>query len=334
MKYEEIIRNIERKIFAPVYFFHGEEPWYIDQLTDLLENNVLDESLRDFNQTVAYGYDLSAREIVDMARQFPMMGNFQVVIIKEAQELKSWDEIENYLDNPLSTTILVLAHKHKKVDKRKTFYKKINTSKNAVVFESAKLKEAKVPEFIRELIRQKGYDMQSGALLLLSEYLGNDLSKINNELQKLIISIPKGSMISEDDIEQNIGISKDYNIFELQKALTQRDALKAQRMVNYFESNPKENPLQMLTVMLHNYFIKVFLYSHLHGQPQNVIASELGIPPFIVSEYAAAARVFPPNKVKKILAGIRLLDLKSKGVDSTDASGYNDLRVLIFQMIN
>jgi DNA polymerase-3 subunit delta len=227
-----------------------------------------------------------------------------------------------------------LAHKHKKVDKRKTFYKKINTSKNAVVFESAKLKEAKVPEFIRELIRQKGYDMQSGALLLLSEYLGNDLSKINNELQKLIISIPKGSMISEDDIEQNIGISKDYNIFELQKALTQRDALKAQRMVNYFESNPKENPLQMLTVMLHNYFIKVFLYSHLHGQPQNVIASELGIPPFIVSEYAAAARVFPPNKVKKILAGIRLLDLKSKGVDSTDSSGYNDLRVLIFQMIN
>jgi len=334
LKYDEIIRNIDHKIFAPIYFLHGEEPWYIDQLTNLIENNVLEEGLRDFNQKVAYGYDLSARDIVDIARQFPMMGNFQVVIIKEAQELKSWDEIETYLDNPLKSTILVLAHKHKKIDKRKTFYKKINASVHAVVFESEKIKEAKVPDFIRELIEQKGYDVHTAAMMLLAEYLGNDLSKINNEIQKLIISISPGSLITEDHIEQNIGISKDFNIFELQKALIQRDALKAQRIVNYFESNPKENPLQMLTVMLHNYFIKVFLYAQLHGQPQNAIASELGIPPFAVSEYASAARVFTPNKVKQIISSIRQLDLKSKGVDSTDSSGYNDLRVLIYKIIN
>lgn len=334
MKYDEIVRNIGNKIFAPVYFFHGEEPWYIDQLTDLIEEGVLEKGLRDFNQTVAYGYDYTAREIVDMARQFPMMGNFQVVIIKEAQELKSWDEIEAYIDKPLTTTILVFAHKHKKIDKRKTFYKKINASKHVVVFDSPKLREDKVPDFIHGLIKQKGYDMQRGALLLLSEYLGNDLSKINNELQKLIISIPPGSNITEDDIERNIGISKDYNIFELQKALTQRDALKAQRIVNHFESNPKENPLQMLTVMLHNYFIKVFLYAQFHGQPPNVIASELGVSPFFLTDYAAAARVFPPAKVRQILSSIRQLDLKSKGVDSTDSSGYNDLRVLVYTMIN
>ncbi|OFZ07557.1 MAG: hypothetical protein A2338_02990 [Bacteroidetes bacterium RIFOXYB12_FULL_41_6] len=191
-----------------------------------------------------------------------------------------------------------------------------------------------MPDFIRELITQKGYDVHTAAMMLLAEYLGNDLSKINNEIQKLIISIPPGSLITEDHIEQNIGISKDFNIFELQKALIQRDALKAQRIVNYFESNPKENPLQMLTVMLHNYFIKVFLYAQLHGQPPNAIASELGIPPFAVSEYAGAARVFTPDKVKQILSSIRQLDLKSKGVDSTDSTGYNDLRVLIYKIIN
>ncbi len=334
MKYEEIVRDIGNKIFAPVYFFHGEESWYIDQLTDLLEDNVLDEGMRDFNQTLVYGYDVTAKSIVDLARQFPMMGNYQVVIVKEAQELKSWDEIETYLNNPLNTTILVLAHKHKKVDKRKSFYKKINASKNAVVFESAKIRDDKVPAFIKELLNQRGYSIREMALRLMSEYLGNDLGKINNELQKLMISIPTGSEITEAEIEQNIGISKDYNIFELQKALVSRDALKAQRIVNYFESNAKENPLQMLTVMLHNYFIKVFLYAQLAGNPPNVIASEIGIPPFIVSEYAAAARSFPPAKVKNIISAIRSLDLKSKGVDSTDSSGYDDLRVLIFQVIN
>lgn len=334
MKYEEIARNISNKIFAPVYFFHGEEPWYIDQLTDMLEDNILDESMRDFNQAVVYGYDVTAKNIVDLSRQFPMMGNYQVVIVKEAQELKSWDDIETYLENPLNTTILVLAHKHKKVDKRKTFYKKVNASKNAVVFESAKIKDGKVPDFIKDILQQKGYSIRELALRLMSEYLGNDLGKINNELQKLMISIPAGAEITEDDIERNIGISKDYNIFELQKALVSRDALKAQRIINYFESNAKENPLQMLTVMLHNYFIRVFLYAQLAGNPPNIIASEMGIPPFALSEYSAAARAFPPAKVKKIISAIRQLDLKSKGVYSTDSSGYNDLRILIFQIIN
>jgi len=334
LKYEEIIRDVRNKIFAPVYLFHGEESWYIDQLTELLEENVLDESMRDFNQSVVYGYDVTDKNIVDLARQFPMMGNYQVVIVKEAQELKSWDEMEAYLAKPLNTTILVLAHKHKKIDKRKTFYKKMSASKNCVVFESAKLNENKVPDFIKGILGQHDFRIGTHALRLMSEYLGNDLGKVNNELQKLMISLPAGTEISEDDIEKNIGISKDFNIFELEKALVARDALKAQRIVNYFESNPKENPIQMLSVMLHNYFMKVFLYAHLAGNPPNVIASELGIPPFGLPEYASASRVFPPPKLKKIISAIRQLDLKSKGLFTSDSSGYDDLRVLIYQIIN
>jgi len=334
LKYEEIIRDVKNKIFAPVYFFHGEESWYIDQLTELLEDNVLDESMRDFNQSVVYGYDVTAKNVVDLARQFPMMGNYQVVIVKEAQVLKSWDEIEVYVANPLKTTILVLAHKHKTLDKRKTLYKKLSASKNCVLFESAKLKENKVPDFIKGILGQKGFGIGVHALRLMSEYLGNDLGKVNNELQKLMISLAPGAEITEDDIENNIGISKDFNIFELEKALVARDALKAQRIVNYFESNPKENPIQMLSVMLHNYFMKVFLYAHLAGNPPNVIASELGIPPFGLPEYASASRVFPPPKLKKIISAIRQLDLKSKGLFTSDSSGYDDLRVLIYQIIN
>ncbi len=334
MKYEEIVRDVRNKIYAPVYFFHGEEPWFIDQLTELLEDGVLDESMRDFNQSVVYGYDVDAKNIVDLARQFPMMGDYQVVIVKEAQVLKSWDEIETYVANPLKTTILILAHKHKTLDKRKTLYKKLSASKNCVVFESAKLKENKVPDFIKGVLGQKGYGIRLQALQLMSEYLGNDLGKVNNELQKLMISLPRGAEITEEDIENNIGISKDFNIFELEKALVARDALKAQRIVNYFESNPKDNPIQMLTVMLHNYFMKVFLYGQLAGNPPNVIASELGIPPFGLPEYASASRVFPPLKLKKIISAIRQLDLKSKGLFTSDSSGYDDLRVLIYQIIN
>ncbi len=334
MTYNEIIRNVDNKIFAPVYLFHGDEPWYIDQLTDLIEESVLEPEMRDFNQSVVYGYDVSAKDVVDLARQFPMMGNYQVVIVKEAQELKSWDEIEKYLTQPQTTTILVFAHKHRKIDKRKTFYKTINSSKNAVVFESAKLKENKIPDFIKELLSKKGFGIENNALQLIAEYLGNDLGKINNEVQKLLINLPQNTLVNADHIEQNIGISKDFNIFELQKALSQRNAFKAQQIVNYFESNPKENPIQMLTPMLHNYFMRVFLYGNLSGNPPNTIASELGVSPYFLSEYAMASRTFSAIKVRGIISDLRKLDLKSKGVDSNDSSGYDDLKVLVYKILN
>lgn len=334
MTFAEIVRNLGNKIFAPVYFFHGEEPWYIDQLTDLIEDSILDAATRDFNQSVIYGYDVTPREVVDLARQFPMMGNYQVVIVKEAQELKSWDEIEKYIAQPLSTTILVLAHKHKKVDKRKAFYKTITGSKNVVVFESVKIRDNKIPDFIKEELAKKGFNIESRALQLMAEYLGNDLGKINNELQKLLINLPPNTRINEDHIEQNIGISKDFNVFELQNALVQRDILKAQRIVNYFEANPKDNPIQMLTPMLHNFFMKVFLYSNLAGNPPNIIASEIGVSPYFLSEYALAAKSFSPLKVKGVISDLRKLDLKSKGVDSTDSTGYDDLKVLVYKILN
>lgn len=334
MKYEHIIRDIKNNIFSPVYFLAGEEPYFIDNITSLLENSILDEGLVGFNQTVVYGRDVSVKDVIDLSRRYPMMGNYQVVIVKEAQYLNQIEGIEPYINAPLDTTILIIAYKHKKVDKRKTFYKKMKSSKSTVVFDSEKVKDYLIPKWIESEIKTLGYSISPVALMLMSEYLGNDLGKISNEIDKLVINLSKQTQITETEIEQNIGISKDYNLFELQNALSDKDHLKAHRIIQYFEANPKDHPLQMIAPMLHNYFMKIFLYHNIRNKEPNIIASELGVHPFFVKDYSKASRSFSPRKIKAIISKIRTLDLKSKGVGSHDATSYGNLKELVFTIMN
>jgi DNA polymerase-3 subunit delta len=333
-EFEQIISDIRNKIFYPVYFFHGEEPYFIDQLTNYIEENALDESVKEFNQSIVYGRDISPKDIIDLSKRFPMMGNYQLVVVKEAQDIKEIGGLEPYLSSPLSSTILVLNYKYKKIDKRKTFYKKMKNSKEVVLFESKRLYENKIPAWIEKSVRLLGFSISPHASRMLSEYLGSDLGKINNELGKLVINLKKGALITEDEVESNIGISKDFNIFELQNALIARDAFKAQRIVRHFEANPKDHPLQMLTVVLHNFFMKVYLYHANSTSNQNTLASILGVNPYFVKDYQQAARVFKPQKIKSIISDIRQLDLKSKGLGSTDASGYGSLKELVFKILH
>ena len=252
MRYEQIINDIDNKIFFPIYFLFGEESFFIDQLTDYIEQHALDDSVKEFNQSIVYGRDVSVQDVIDLARRFPMMGNYQLVVVKEAQDIKSIENLEKYLDSYLDTTILVINYKYKKLDKRKAFYKKLNSTKDVVLFESQRFYDNQIPAWIENITKQLWYGINPVAARLLSDHLGNDLGKIYNEIEKLVINIEAGQSINENDIERNIGISKDFNVFEFQNALGTKNALKAQRIVQYFEANPKEHPLQMITVMLHN----------------------------------------------------------------------------------
>ena len=334
MTFEQIIADIQNKIFSPVYFFYGEEPFFIDQLTSYIEKNALDEDVKEFNQTVVYGRDLTPKDVIDLAHRFPMLGNYQLVILKEAQYLNKIEGIEPYLNAPLSSTILVVAYKYKKLDKRKSFYKRLNKSNDVTLFHSEKLRDYQVPDWIEKAAALLGHRINPIASRLLSDYLGNDLGKIQNELEKLAINLEKGTPITEDEIEKNIGISKDFNVFEFQNALGFKDALKAQRIVQYFEANPKEHPLQMVSVMMHNFFMKVFLYHYIKNMKPREIAAELGVNPYFVKDYQKAAKVYSPQKIKTIISQIKILDLKSKGVGSGDAGSYGELKELVFKILH
>jgi len=217
--FDQIINDIKNKIFFPIYFLYGEEPFYIDQLTAYIEQNALDESVKEFNQSVVYGRDVSPKDVIDLARRFPMMGNYQLVVVKEAQDIKNIEALEPYFDSYLESTILVINYKYKKLDRRKSFYKTLNKTKNVVLFESVRLYDNQIPGWIEKTVRLLGYRIDPVASELLSEYLGNDLSTIYNELEKLIINVKAGQTITVDDVEEHIGISKDFNVFEFQKAL-------------------------------------------------------------------------------------------------------------------
>lgn len=334
MTFNQILQDIQHKIFSPIYFFYGEEPFFIDQLIAYIEKNALEEEVRDFNQTVCYGRDVTPKDIIDMSRRFPMMGNYQLVIVKEAQEIKNIELIEPYMNALMDTTILVIGYKYKKLDKRKSFFKTLNKLNKVVLFESQRLYDDKIPDWIEKAVHLMGYSIDAISSRLLSDYLGNDLGRISNELEKLVINLEAGSTITTQEIEQHIGISKDFNIFELQSALVARNGLKAHRIVQYFEANPKDHPLQMLTVVLHGFFNKLFLYHHIKQMDSRKVAAELGINPFFIKDYQKAARVFSVQKIKTILSGIRELDLKSKGLGASDATSYGPLKELVVKIMH
>ena len=333
MTHLDIIRQLKDKQFHPVYFLHGLEPYFIDVLSNYFENNILDEGQKAFNQLVIYGKDATAKQVIDTAYRYPMMSPYQLVILKEAQEFSELAALKTYLEKPVSTTILVICHKHKKFDKRTSFAKLV--AKKAMVFESSPIYDSKMPAWINNYLKGKKLTAGEGVTDLLAEYLGNNLSKVANELDKLSIVIPKGTTLDLNLVKKHIGISKDYNIFELQKAIGFLKEEKAQRIVDYFISNPKKNPLVVTIGSLNTYFIKVYKGHFLKGLGDRELAPKLGVgSPFFIPEYRTAMRNFPLEVMPTIFSILKEFDLKSKGVGAQNADHGELLREMVWRLMH
>jgi len=332
-EFEGIMSDLKNRIYKPVYFLAGEEPYYIDLITDYIEEKVLPEDEKAFNQMVLYGEDTTIQSVIETSRRFPMMSNHQVIIVKEAQTIKKIDDLIYYLEKPLLSTILVLNYKYKVLDKRTKLYKLIESS--AVYFESNKLRDYQVPPWIERYLMLKGVKTEPNASAMLTEYLGTDLHKIVNELDKLLISLPTGrQIISTELIEKNIGISKDYNNFELQKALGEKNILKANMIIHYFSQNPKDNPVNLTIASLFSYFTKVLTYHYLTDKSKNNVASVLKINPFFVKDYETAASKYNAKKTVEIISLLRTYDMKSKGFGDLSSSPGDLLKELIYKILH
>lgn len=332
MTFEQIITDIHNKKYAPVYFLMGEEPYFIDVISDTIEEEVLDETEKAFNQIVVYGRDVDIDTVATHAKSFSMMGGYMVVIVKEAQDLKNIEDFEKYLDVIPPTTILVFDYKYKKLDKRRALAKKID--KMGVLFESKKLYESNIPGWIQSYLGEKGYTITPKATQMLTDFLGTDLHKVRNELDKLIIALPKSKKIDDADVERNIGISKDYNVFELQNAIGRRDIMRANQIVNYFGDNGKDNPLLVTAISLYGYFTKILKVHYATDPSQNALATALGVNPFFVRDYQMAARNFSIADCVKCISVLRKFDLKSKGYNSGETSEKDLYREMIFKLLH
>ena len=329
----KIVNDIKNGNIRPIYFLMGEEPYYIDKLSDYIDQNLLSEEEKGFNQTVLYGRDVSIEDIVSTCKRYPMMAERQVVIVKEAQELsRTIDKIESYAENPTPTTVLVFCYKYKTLDKRKKVTKLLE--KNGLVYESKKLYDNQVGEWIKRVLSGKGFTIEPKASAMLVEFLGTDLSKINNELEKLQIILPKGSTITSKHIEENIGFSKDYNVFELRKAIGERNQIKAYKIAKYFSENPKDNPMVVTTSLVFSFFLQLLQYHGLKEKNPKNVASVLKVNPYFLKDYDVALRNYPMKKVSAIVAALRDIDVKSKGVGANSMPQHDLLKELLVKVFN
>ncbi len=333
MTYDALIKDLKAKKYRPTYFLHGDEPYYIDQLVHHFETEVLDEAEKSFNLTILYGKDVDHKTVIDNARRFPMMAERQVVILKEAQSMKSIAELEKYIVQPLESTLLVISYKHARLDKRTKFAKAV--TKSAVVFESKRPYDNQMPAWISHYLQGKGFKIQSSDAALIAEYLGNDLSKVVNELDKMAINLLAGHTISKDDIQEHIGISKDYNVFELQKALGSRNRDKTYTILRYFQANPRNNPLVMVVATLYSFFSKIYLVHSLGNAGDREIQKTLGLSStFFVKDYRQAVRSFNKSQTEKILHLLRVYDLKSKGVENANFTDQELMQELMYRILS
>lgn len=329
---KKIVAAIKKGDVKPIYFLMGEEPYYIDKVAAYIEGNLLKEEEKGFNQMTLYGRDVSIDDIVSNAKRYPMMAERQVIIVKEAQDLsRNIEKLADYAENPQPTTLLVMCYKYKKIDKRKKLYKAV--AKSGVIFESKRLYENQVAEWIRTHLHSKNYQIAPKAAQMLVEFLGNDLSKIDNELQKLQLICPQGTTITPELIEENIGISKDFNNFELRKAIGSKDAMKAHRIINYFSQNPKDNPLVLTLSLLFSFFSQLLQYHGLSDKSKGNVAKVLKVSPFFVGDYSVAAGNYPMPKVSQIVSLLREADIKSKGVGAANLPQGDLLKELLVKIM-
>ena len=331
--FEEIISDLKKRIFKPVYFLAGDEPYYIDLITDFIAEKVLSEEEKAFNQVIIYGEETSVNSIIETSRRFPMMASHQVVIVKEGQALKKIEDLTIYLDKPLLSTILVLNYKYRVIDKRTKLYKALDTQ--GVYFESMRLRDYQVPPWIERYLMTKGIKINPDASAMLTEFLGADLHKIVNELDKLLITLPAGKpVITTSLIEKNIGISKDYNNFELQKAIGEKNILKANMIVRYFTENPNDNPVTLTIASLFSLFTKILTYHYLTDRSKNNVASVLKIHPYFVKDYEISAMKYNATKTIQIISLLRTYDMKTKGFGDVSTDQGDLLKELVYKILH
>ena len=332
MNYKEIISSISNKDFHPIYFLMGEEPFYIDKISDYIAENVLESQEKEFNQSVLYGKDLEVAQIISEAKQFPFGSKKRVVIIKEAQNIKNIEDLESYLNNPQPSTLLVICYKYKKLDKRKKFTKTL--VKKALLFESKRLYDNQVPDWITKYLTEKEHKIEEKASFMLAEFLGTELVNISNELDKLTLIVKKEEKITASIVEKNIGISKDYNIFEFQQALGSKNILKSNQIVNHFSANPKAHPLVVTLGMLFSFFQKIMTFHSLKDKSKNSVATELKVNPYFVNQYSIAAQNYSQSKLFDIFTHLKQYDLKSKGVNNASTKDGELLKELVYKILH
>lgn len=334
LTFEEILKELQSKQYRPIYYLMGEESYYIDRIADFIAEHVLTETEKEFNLSIMYGADVDVATIINAAKRYPMMSEYQVVIVKEAQAVRNMEELSYYLQRPLRSTILVVCHKHGTLDRRKKLAAEVE--KTGILFESKKIKEAQLPAFITSYMKRKGIEMEPKATAMVTDFVGTDLGRLTGELDKLTITLPPGQRrVTPEQVEKNIGISKDYNNFELRASLIEKDVLKANKIIKYFNENPKTNPVQMTLSLLFSFYSNLMLAYYAPEKSEQGIAAMLGLKtPWQAREYLAAMKKYSGVKTMQIIGEIRYADAKSKGVHNSSQSDGDILRELIFKILH
>lgn len=331
MAVEKIIAEWKKGVFKPVYWLEGEEEYFIDKVMDYAEHHLLPESEASFNLSVFYGRDSSWADIVNACRRYPMFAERQVVLLKEAQQMRDVEKLEGYVDNPLPSTVFVVSYKDKKVDGRTKFAKTLK--EKGVFISTKKIYDSQLPDWTQDLLRSKELTISPKGLALLIDHIGNDLTRIENEIEKISINLSKRKNITEEDIEEFVGVSKDFNVFELQAALAKKDLPKSIRIIQYFESNPKAAPIQLVLPSLYSFFSKVFMVFGAGSQDEKAVASALGVSPFFVKDYMQAARTYDYTGVEKILLLLHQYNLKSIGINAAGTEDASLLKEMVYKIV-
>jgi len=331
MSVEKILGDWKKLKFKPVYWLEGEEEYYIDKLMHYAEHEILSEADAGFNLTVFYGKDADWTAVINACRRYPMFAERQVVLLKEAQQMRDIDRLEAYIDKPLTSTVFVVSYKEKKVDGRSKLAKLLKDK--AELFSTKKMYDNQLPDWTSELIRSKGYSISQKALLLLVDHIGNDLSRIDNEIEKLLVNLTGRNNITEDDIERYVGVSKEYNVFELQDAFAKKDKAKAIRIIQYFESNPKAAPIQLILPSLYNFFSKAYMTFGQSATDEKAIAAAIGVNFYFVKDYITAVRNYKYEGIENGLLLLHAYNLKSIGVNSTNTEDASLLKELVVKIM-
>jgi DNA polymerase-3 subunit delta len=331
MSAEKIIADWKKGNFKPIYWLEGDEPFFIDQVVHYAEHKILPEAEASFNLSIFYGKDADWSSVVNACMRYPMFADKQVVILKEAQQMRDIEKLESYIDNPLSSTIFLVSFKEKKVDGRSKLAKTLKSK--GEMLSTKKMYDSQLPEWVNQMVASHKLTITPKALHLLVDHIGNDLSRLQNEVEKLAVNLAGRKNITEDDIEKYIGVSKDFNVFELQDALGKRDLAKTIRIIHYFEANPKAAPIQMILPALYNYFSKVFMLYSLPNITEQSAAAALGVNPFFVKEYIATARRYDYEGIEKVLLLLHQYNLRSIGVHDAGTSDAGLLKELAVKMI-
>jgi DNA polymerase-3 subunit delta len=332
MSSEKIIGEWEKKIFKPLYWLEGEEEYFIDKIIDYAEHRILNETETSFNLTVFYGKDANLPDVINACRRYPMFAERQVVILKEAQQMRDVEKLEPYIEKPLHSTILVVSYKEKKVDGRTKFAKLIK--EKGVLLTTKKIYDNQLPQWTEEMVQAKGFEITRKALMLLVDHIGNDLSRLEKEIEKILLNLGKRKTINEEDIEEYVGISKEFNVFEFQNAIALKDLARCMRIIQYFEANPKAAPLPLILPGFYSFFSKLFMIYGLNSREEKTVATAIGVHPFFVKDYLLALKQYSFPEVEKAILELHQYNLRSLGVRDAGTEDASLLKEMVFKIIS